>query len=129
MVEYFHIYVNGGLTYVGLVLSQAVQVMDKLKADGNEPVMKSYMLDPAVLEAMSQSYDNERLADHGEICANEYCEEKGIHECYGFHYCDECIHEHVYDECDPDPCKAKAEYISERSAENYTNHNMGGWSG
>ena len=29
MVEYFHIYVNGGLTYVGLVLSQAVQVMDK----------------------------------------------------------------------------------------------------
>ena len=63
VVEYFHIYVNGGLTYVGLVLSQAVQVMDKLKADGNEPVMKSYMLDPAVLEAMSQSYDDERLAD------------------------------------------------------------------
>ena len=60
MTEYFHIYVNGGLTYVGLVLSQAVQVMDKLKADGNKPLMKSYMLDPAVLEAMSQSYDDER---------------------------------------------------------------------
>ena len=58
MVEYFHIYVNGGLTYVGLVLSQAVQVMYKLKADGNKPVMKSYMLDPAVLAAMSQSYDD-----------------------------------------------------------------------
>ena len=43
---------------MGLVLSQAVQVMDKLKADGNKPVMKSYMLDPAVLEAMSQSYDD-----------------------------------------------------------------------
>ena len=55
MVEYFHIYVNGGLTYVGLVLSQAVQVMNKLKADGNEPVMKSYMLDPHKIEAMSQS--------------------------------------------------------------------------
>ena len=60
MTENFHIYVNGGLTYVGLVLSQAVQVMDKLQADGNKPVMKSYMLDPAVLEAMSQSYDDER---------------------------------------------------------------------
>jgi|TARA_R100000482_G_scaffold114957_1_gene57830 hypothetical protein len=43
-----------------------------------------------------------------EICANEYCEEKGIHECYGFYYCDECIDEHVYDECDPDPVKKKA---------------------
>ena len=71
MIEYFHIYVNGGLTYVGLVLSQAVQVMDKLKADGNEPVMKSYMLDPAVLEAMSQSYDNERLANHFKIIRKE----------------------------------------------------------
>ena len=58
MTEYFHIYVNRGLTYLGLVLSQAVQVMDKLKADGNKPVMKSYMLDPAVLAAMSQSYDD-----------------------------------------------------------------------
>ena len=58
----------------------------------------------------------------GEACGNAYCEEKGTHKhSDGFHYCDECIHEHVYDECDPDPCKA--------FAENYTNHNMGGWSG
>ena len=91
MIEYFHIYVNGSLKYVGLVLSQAVEVMKYLEADGNEPVMKSYMLDPAVLEAMSQSYDNERLADHEEYDPNQY--------------------------------------LSERAGENYTNHNMGGWSG
>lgn len=78
MVEYFHIYVNGGLTYVGLVLSQAVQVMDKLKADGNEPVMKSYMLDPAELEQLSQEYDDERMAEAGFICApSDHVEDDG----------------------------------------------------
>ena len=77
MVEYFHIYVNGGLTYVGLVLSQAVQVMDKLKADGNEPVMKSYMLDPAVLAAMSQSYDDERYGAKTEI-VKQFAEKQGL---------------------------------------------------
>jgi hypothetical protein len=77
MVEYFHIYVNGGLTYVGLVLSQAVQVMDKLKADGNKPVMKSYMLDPAVLEAMSQSYDDERYGAKNEI-VKQFAEKQGL---------------------------------------------------
>lgn len=63
-------------------------------------------------------------------CGNAYCEEKGIHKhSDGFHYCDECIHEHVYDEHDPDPCKARAEYLSEHSAENYKGRLLGGWSG
>ena len=46
-------------------------------------------------------------------CGNEYCEEKDIHKYNGFHYCNECIHEHVYDECDPDPCGAKTEIVKQ----------------
>lgn len=46
-------------------------------------------------------------------CGNAYCEENGKHKFSdGFYYCDVCIHEFVYDECDPDPCKARAEYLS-----------------
>jgi len=59
-------------------------------------------------------------------CGNAYCEEKGIHKhSDGFYYCDECIHEFVYDEHDPDP---SAEH-SLRWAENYKGHLLGGWSG
>lgn len=54
------------------------------------------------------------------ICQNPYCEAEAtvkIHRVqYSFtpsdqdheHYCSECIHEHVYDEHDPDPIKRKA---------------------
>ena len=51
------------------------------------------------------------------ICQNPYCEAEAtvkIHRLqYSFashdeHYCSECIHEHVYDEHDPDPIKRKA---------------------
>ena len=77
MIEYFHIYVNGSLKYVGLVLSQAVEVMKYLEADGNEPVMKSYMLDPAALEAMSQSYDDERYGAKTEI-VKHFAEKQGL---------------------------------------------------
>ena len=52
------------------------------------------------------------------ICQNPYCEAEAtvkIHRVqYSFtpsdheHYCSECIHEHVYDEHDPDPIKMKA---------------------
>lgn len=77
MIEYFHIYVNGSLRYVGLNLSQAVEVMKYLEADGNEPVMKSYMLDPAVLEAMSQSYDDERYGAKTEII-KQFAEKQGL---------------------------------------------------
>ena len=54
------------------------------------------------------------------ICQNPYCEAEAtvkIHRVqYSFtpsdqdheHYCSECIHEHVYDEHDPDPCERKA---------------------
>ena len=75
MIEYSRIYVNGGLTYVGLVLSQAV-VMDKLKADGKAS-NESYMLDPAVLEAMSQSYDDERYGAKTEI-VKQFAEKQGL---------------------------------------------------
>jgi hypothetical protein len=51
--------------------------MKCLEADGNEPVMKSYMLDPAVLEAMSQSYDDERYGAKTEI-VKQFAEKQGL---------------------------------------------------
>ena len=40
------------------------------------------------------------------ICENPYCEKEATHKApHDEHYCSECIHEHVYDECDPDPSK------------------------
>ena len=46
------------------------------------------------------------------ICQNPYCEAEATHRIpwlYNYeHYCSECIHEHVYDEQDPDPCERKA---------------------
>jgi len=38
------------------------------------------------------------------ICENPYCEADATHEApHNERYCSECIHEHVYDERDPDP--------------------------
>lgn len=43
------------------------------------------------------------------ICQNPYCEAEASHIAPHLeHYCSECIHEHVYDEHDPDPCERKA---------------------
>lgn len=40
------------------------------------------------------------------ICQNPYCEAEATHQApHNEHYCAECIHEHVYDECDPDPVR------------------------
>ena len=36
-------------------------------------------------------------------CENEWCDEEGIYVDGSSVYCGECIHEHVYDEMDPDP--------------------------
>ena len=66
MIEYFHIYENGHrLTYVGLVLSKAVETLNSCREDGRDVQLKSYMLDPAKLQAMSDEYDEARSIDWG----------------------------------------------------------------
>lgn len=61
MIEYFHIYENGHrLIYVGLVLSKAVETLNSCREDGRDVQLKSYMLDPAKLQAMSDEYDEAR---------------------------------------------------------------------
>ena len=58
MVEYFHIYEDGHrLIYVGLVLSKAVETLNSCRQEGRDVQLKSYMLDPAKLQAMSDEYD------------------------------------------------------------------------
>ena len=42
------------------------------------------------------------------LCNNHYCEAEATHEYMDEYYCDECIHEHVYDDHDPDPSKSKS---------------------
>jgi len=38
------------------------------------------------------------------ICQNPYCEAEATHKApHDEHYCSECIHEHVYEDYDPDP--------------------------
>ena len=38
------------------------------------------------------------------ICQNPYCEAEATHTApHDEHYCSECIHEHVYEDYDPDP--------------------------
>ena len=61
MVEYFHIFdENNDLVYVGLVLSTAVKIVTALKKQNKKAVIKSYLLDPVALEALSESYDNNK---------------------------------------------------------------------
>lgn len=61
MIEYFHIYENGHrLIYVGLVLSKAVETLNSCREEGRDVQLKSYMLDPAKLQAMSDEYDKSR---------------------------------------------------------------------
>jgi len=61
MVEYFHIFdENNELVYVGLVLSTAVKIVNVLKKQNKKAVIKSYLLDPVALEALSESYDNNK---------------------------------------------------------------------
>lgn len=36
------------------------------------------------------------------ICVNDFCEEQATHKAYGEFYCFECIHEHIYDDFQPD---------------------------
>ena len=61
MVEYFHIFdENNDLVYVGLVLSTAVKIVNALKKQNKKAVIKSYLLDPVALEALSESYDNNK---------------------------------------------------------------------
>ena len=61
MVEYFHIFdENDDLVYVGLVLSTAVKIVNALKKQNKKAVIKSYLLDPVALEALSESYDNNK---------------------------------------------------------------------
>ncbi len=61
MVEYFHIFdENNDLVYVGLVLSTAVKIVNALKKQNKNAVIKSYLLDPVALEALSESYDNNK---------------------------------------------------------------------
>ena len=58
MIEYFHIYENGHrLIYVGLVLSKAVETLNSCRQEGRDVQLKSYMVDPAKLQAMSDEYD------------------------------------------------------------------------
>lgn len=64
MIEYFHIYENGHrLIYVGLVLSKAVETLNSCRQEGRDVQLKSYMLDPAKLQAMSDEYDEARSTD------------------------------------------------------------------
>tara|TARA_B100000287_G_scaffold394146_1_gene407970 strand:- start:373 stop:735 length:363 start_codon:yes stop_codon:yes gene_type:complete len=66
MIEYFHIYENGHrLIYVGLVLSKAVETLNSCREEGRDVQLKSYMLDPAKLQAMSDEYDEARSIDWG----------------------------------------------------------------
>ena len=61
MVEYFHIIdANTELVSVGLVLSTAVKIVNVLKKQNKKAVIKSYLLDPVALEALSESYDNNK---------------------------------------------------------------------
>ena len=61
MKEYFHIFdEDNELVYVGLVLSTAVKIVNALKKQNKKAVIKSYLLDPVALEALSESYDNNK---------------------------------------------------------------------
>ena len=42
------------------------------------------------------------------LCNNHYCEAEATHQYMDESYCDECIHEHVYDDHDPDPSRSTA---------------------
>ena len=42
--------------------------------------------------------------DEDTVCQNPYCEAEATHKApHDEHYCSECIHEHVYEDHDPDP--------------------------
>lgn len=58
MTEYFHVYKDGELNMVTLSLSVASATAQFLKKHVTKDVkVKSYLLDPKVLEAMSTSVD------------------------------------------------------------------------
>tara|TARA_R100001463_G_scaffold36318_1_gene78470 strand:- start:325 stop:645 length:321 start_codon:yes stop_codon:yes gene_type:complete len=57
---------------------------------------------------LADAWENHCKTKKQAFCQNPYCEKEATHKApHDEHYCSECIHEHVYDECDPDPSKSK----------------------
>jgi|TARA_R100000479_G_scaffold176365_1_gene130479 hypothetical protein len=62
----------------------------------------------AVIEYLKHHYETDQnpvavsIRNQNKICDNAYCEAMATHKApHNEQYCSECIHEHVYDDCQP----------------------------